>query len=493
MSRSAGKGNTAVRVQFSVEVRADPSPHWETPQAPQEETVRTEPKVRPEAPQRDRSAPRSRMRASRASSEVQIPTTLAGPIETHLKARPESQGRPVRPASLARTRRQLFALAAFVAAQGVNGWDRAGGVVLRTYFEHLEEQDGPRLAIEKARAAIRPFYAFLRRNGHRRAEAFPILGLSQRGPREFSARDPWEDLPLGPAAEAYLQHCRIMRRLSINTLSAYGSALQQLCQFLDRRGLNAWCEVTRRDAMAFLVHLHERKLSVGTACQRASIIRGLLSFLATQGIRLDDGAVTDVRVRNPPHRLPRAMSTEEVERVIARVRGEDPASLRDRAILELAYASGLRASELMDLSVQQVDLRQRQMRLIGKGDKERIALFGKRAEEAVREYLANGRPDLMLGRSPDHARLFVNTCGYPLSRASLWKIVRHYAVLAQIPFRVSPHTFRHTFATHMLIGGANLAVVQALMGHESMTTTALYIHLDVRHLQEAIAKFHPRG
>ena len=186
------------------------------------------------------------------------------------------------------------------------------------------------------------------------------------------------------------------------------------------------------------------------------------------------------------------LSRGEVDKLLGQPRGTEPAALRDRALLELMYACGLRASEAISLAVGDVDLEDGLLRARGKGSKERIVPVGQRALSAVRVYLQRGRPQL-IRRKPEEKNLFVNFRGGPLTRQGLYKIVRRHAVTAGLADRMSPHTLRHTFATHLLAGGCDLRSVQEMLGHADVSTTQLYTHLSSGRLKEVYFKAHPRA
>jgi integrase/recombinase XerD len=191
--------------------------------------------------------------------------------------------------------------------------------------------------------------------------------------------------------------------------------------------------------------------------------------------------------------LPAPLTLDEITRIIAQPEGEGALALRDRALLELGYASGLRVSELCGLTRSHVDLQEGAVTVIGKGDKQRIVPFGRAAASALTEYLERGRPQIaQRARAPRHDQVFLNAQGGPLGRMGFWKILRGHARRAGIERRVHPHALRHTFATHLLEGGADLRVVQELLGHASVTTTVIYTHLDRAYLREVHRTFHPR-
>ncbi len=259
--------------------------------------------------------------------------------------------------------------------------------------------------------------------------------------------------------------------------------------FAIRHALRGWGEATPTFADAYFAGLMRRGLAGSTVARRRSALRGFHGHLARAGI-----AVADPLAQLPPPRrdrkLPHALSAEDVERLLAQPEGNEALALRDRALLELAYASGLRVSELLGIEPVHLDLPGRTVTVIGKRDKQRAVPFGRSAEGALREWLGRGRP--VLAREPRVRTVFVNARGGSLSRMGFWKILRGHARAAGLATRVHPHALRHSFATHLLQGGADLRVVQELLGHASVATTAIYTHLDRGYLREVHRTFHPR-
>jgi integrase/recombinase XerD len=238
-----------------------------------------------------------------------------------------------------------------------------------------------------------------------------------------------------------------------------------------------------------------------TLARHLSSLRGFFRWRALEGLAASNPC-EDVQGPKLPKHLPGVLSVDEVERLIESAAGEHPVELRDRAMLEVAYSCGLRVSELVGLRRRSIQLEDELVRVVGKGGKERIVPLGARAADAVKAYLYHGR-DHIRGKSrdgklrplPDAARdvLFLNQQGKPLTRFGFWRILQIYLQRCKIETRVTPHTFRHTFATHLLEGGADLRVVQELLGHASISTTEIYTHLDRDYLRETVRSFHPRG
>jgi integrase/recombinase XerD len=289
--------------------------------------------------------------------------------------------------------------------------------------------------------------------------------------------------------EAWLDELRTGRRLSPRTLDAYDRDLRDYLKFAARHRLGGWQEAGTTFVDGYFASLLQRGLAGATVARRRSALRGFHDHLARQ---MPDGADPLATLPAPRRekRLPRALPVEDIERLLAQPEGEQPLALRDRALLELAYASGLRVSELTGLERPRLDLRGRTVTVAGKGDRERTVPFGRKAGEALREWLERGRP--MLAARARHEAVFVNARGGPLGRTGFWRILAGHARAAGLASHVHPHALRHSFATHLLQGGADLRVVQELLGHASVSTTAIYTHLDRAYLREVHRTFHPR-
>jgi integrase/recombinase XerD len=293
----------------------------------------------------------------------------------------------------------------------------------------------------------------------------------------------------------FLAHLEFERGLARNTLAAYRTDLLQFGRFLAERDREA-TSADASDLSDFLADLARgdgngrAPCSTATVHRKAACLRSFYRHLRREEAIADDPAA---RLETPRRgkKLPEVLSYGEVQRLLAQPRGDDPATLRDRALLELMYASGLRASETISLEIPDVDLEHGIVRTRGKGSKERLVPVGGKAIAAVRVYLRAGRPELM--RSPDERQLFLNFRGGPLTRQGLYKIVLRHAKTAGLGNRMSPHTLRHSFATHLLAGGCDLRSVQEMLGHADLSTTQLYTHLSGEELKEAYFKAHPRA
>lgn len=297
---------------------------------------------------------------------------------------------------------------------------------------------------------------------------------------------------LDRAIDAYLRHVTIERGLSEHTISAYRRDLGGYVDWLTDQGVDDTAGITQALVGRFIA---ERAAATpppaATSLARLqSSVRGWHRFLAREGAEPDDPTG---RLRPPkaPRRLPKALTIDQVERLLAAPPADEPIGIRDRALLELMYATGARVSEAVGLDVDDLahgDV----LRLRGKGSKERIVPIGSYARVAVEAYLTRVRPALAAkGRAS--ARLFLGARGAPLSRQSAWLVIRAAAERAQITAEISPHTLRHSFATHLLQGGADVRVVQELLGHASVATTQIYTHVSVDTLRDIYATSHPRA
>jgi integrase/recombinase XerD len=292
----------------------------------------------------------------------------------------------------------------------------------------------------------------------------------------------------------FLAYLELERGLSRNTLEAYRSDLLQYGAWLERTGRDV-LEVEHADLSAFLAELatgaEERAPAAATTLQRkTACLRSFYRHLRRDEV-LEHDPTAELRAPRRSQRLPQVLSRDEVAHLLAQPDGPEPAVLRDRALLEVMYACGLRASEAVDLTVRDVDLEDGIVRARGKGSKERIVPIGSKAVGALRAYLERGRPALVGIR--DESRLFVNHRGQKLTRQGLYKIVQRHARSAGLADRMSPHTLRHTFATHLLAGGCDLRSLQEMLGHADIATTQIYTHLSADRLHEVYFEAHPRA
>ena len=297
--------------------------------------------------------------------------------------------------------------------------------------------------------------------------------------------------------QAYLDHLAVERGLARNTLSSYRRDLARYVDNLRGRGIHRLSEATEEDVAGFLAALRKGDeqhppLRASSAARAVVAVRGLHRFAVREGV-VESDAAHAVRPPTPPRRLPKALSVDDVQALLEAASIEDsPRGLRDRALLEVLYGTGARISEAVGLAVDDLDLTDGTALLHGKGGKDRLVPVGQYARAAIDAYLVRGRPTLAAAGRGTPA-LFVNHRGGRLSRQSAWMVLRHAAERAGITVDVSPHTLRHSFATHLLDGGADVRVVQELLGHASVTTTQIYTMVTVERLREVYAAAHPRA
>jgi integrase/recombinase XerD len=308
----------------------------------------------------------------------------------------------------------------------------------------------------------------------------------------------------GPALErvvtGYLDHLTVERGLAANTIASYRRDLRRYTAYLAAAGVRSLREIAESDVSGFLSALRQGDdehppLSATSAARAVVAVRGLHRFALLDGLVPDDVA-HEVRPPTPARRLPKAVPVESVVALIEAAGAvEGPRGLRDRALLELLYGTGARISEAVGLAVDDVDRGSAVVRLAGKGGKQRVVPVGSYALRAVEEYLVRARPALAANGKGGvrGGALFLNVRGGPLSRQSAWAILRSAAERAGLSVEISPHTLRHSFATHLLDGGADVRVVQELLGHASVTTTQVYTLVTVDRLREVYATSHPRA
>jgi integrase/recombinase XerD len=287
----------------------------------------------------------------------------------------------------------------------------------------------------------------------------------------------------------FLAYLEYERGLSRNTLEAYRSDLLQFGAHLEQAGGDA-LTVGHAELSEFLGGLARDGAAPATLQRKTACLRSFYRHLRREEI-LERDPTADLRPPRLARRLPSVLSRAEVERLLAQPQGDEPAALRDRALLELMYACGLRASEAVGLELADVDLTAGVLRARGKGDKERVVPIGTAARGAVEAYLRHGRPKLA-GLRPE-PRLFLNRRGGPLTRQGLYKVVQRHARTAGLDRRMSPHTLRHSFATHLLAGGCDLRALQEMLGHADIATTQIYTHLSTQRLKDVYFKAHPRA
>lgn len=292
--------------------------------------------------------------------------------------------------------------------------------------------------------------------------------------------------------EQFQDYLTFERGLSDRTVSAYGRDLARWAAFLDERGVGRPADVTPTHLRDWVFSLKDGGLAPTSIRRAQSAVRTYYAFLLAEGAVEADPTE---RLESPRlgRRLPDFLTHAEVADLLEAPDPDAPLHWRDRAILEMLYATGMRVSELVELPLSSLDLDEGFLTVFGKGSKERLVPVGAPALRAVGRYLREVRPGLDGGRGQAKGRVFLNARGGPLSRMSVWTLVKESARRAGIARKVSPHTLRHTFATHLLEGGADLAAVQELLGHADIATTQIYTHVDREYLRDVHRRFHPRG
>jgi len=293
------------------------------------------------------------------------------------------------------------------------------------------------------------------------------------------------------AIEAFLQFLELEKGYSGNTLAAYRNDLEQFAQAMEEEGISSWEQVNQDVIIDYIISLREREYASSTVARKIAALKSFFHFLAAEEMISDDPTL-NLDSPKVKKRLPVTLSYEEVERLLDAPKGSSPKAIRDKALLELLYATGMRVTELVSLDLEDINLASATVRVRqGKGSKERIIPIHSRAVEALREYLAKARR--MLLKSPDERALFLNHRGERLTRQGLWLIIKQYVREAGIKTEVTPHTLRHSFATHLLNGKADLRHVQELLGHANISTTQIYTHISSERLREIYDESHPRA
>jgi integrase/recombinase XerD len=292
--------------------------------------------------------------------------------------------------------------------------------------------------------------------------------------------------------EEFLDFLAAEKGYSGNTLAAYRNDLTQFTQYLaDQANATRWGDISQTQIVDYILHMKELEYASSTVARKVAAIKSFFHYLHDESITQQDPTLTLESPKVKKH-LPKAISEDDVERLLAEpTKSDSPKALRDSALLEVLYATGMRVTELVSLNVEDVDLEAGTIYCIGKGDRERVVPIYDQAALILGRYLNAGRPYLM--RNADETALFLNHRGERLTRQGLWLIIKHYVDAIGIESEVTPHTLRHSFATHMLHGGAKLRDVQKLLGHANISTTQVYTQVTRDHLREAYNVAHPRA
>lgn len=290
--------------------------------------------------------------------------------------------------------------------------------------------------------------------------------------------------------EDYLAYLSVERGLAQNTLDAYGRDLRAYARFLQKHGLTTFLDTEKEAVRAYLEQLHNLGRASSTISRNLAAIKSFYQFLVGEDI-IEKDPTEYLESPKVTKRLPRVLNVSEVEALLNQPNLEDAHSIRDKAMLEVIYATGIRVSELVSLDLLDINLDAGYLRCIGKGNKERIVPLGSVAIKYLELYLQVARGELV--RRGGETALFVNHHGRRLTRQGFWKIVKRYAKEANIDENITPHTLRHSFATHLLENGADLRSVQEMLGHADISTTQIYTHITRNRLQEVYRKSHPRA
>ncbi|TYO95596.1 site-specific tyrosine recombinase XerD [Desulfallas thermosapovorans] len=288
----------------------------------------------------------------------------------------------------------------------------------------------------------------------------------------------------------FLNYLAVERGLAQNTISSYALDLKQFKNFCRRRQVSKAGEITRNVVLNYILELKKSGRSSATIARHMAALKAFCRFLVDEQV-LGSDPMANLESPGLPKKLPGVLAQEEVQKLLEQPRVGNPGGLRDKAMLELMYATGMRVSELLTLDLDQVDCEHGYVRCLGKGSKERIIPVGSVARNFLSEYLRWGRAKIKANKG--EKALFLNMRGNRLTRQGFWKIIKKYARQAGIAREITPHTLRHSFATHLLENGADLRALQEMLGHADITTTQIYTHLTENKLRETYDKHHPRA
>jgi integrase/recombinase XerD len=294
---------------------------------------------------------------------------------------------------------------------------------------------------------------------------------------------------LSPCIDAFLTMIAVEKGLARNTVEAYSRDLAQFSNFLAARGVASWQDTESFHLRAYFSVMRSNGWSSRSIARNVVTIRRFYRFLETEGV-VRDNPVPSFHLTAGARKLPHTLSMEDIGKLLAQPNSQEPLGIRDQAMLELLYATGLRVSELTALQMPQINFDGNFLTVKGKGSKVRAVPFGQWARQKLMTYIESARRRLLKGKSS--AFVFINRSGRPLTRQGFWKLIRGYALAAGVEKRVTPHTLRHSFATHLLEGGADLRSVQSMLGHADISTTQIYTHVNGARLKEMHRRYHPR-
>lgn len=290
--------------------------------------------------------------------------------------------------------------------------------------------------------------------------------------------------------QLYIDYLLIEKGLSENSLSSYSTDLVQFIDYLEKNKIHDLNEVDTTAILAWLIDLSKKGLSAKSRARHLITVRGLFRYLANEQ-KISHNPVKQVDIPKIGLALPKFATIRQIESLLAMPDIRKPRELRNSAMMEIMYGAGLRVSELVRLTTQNVNLNANFVRVIGKGSKERMIPIGSTARTITQKWIQKGRPALLKKTTSPY--LFVARAGRPMTRQGFWKIIKKYAALAKLPINITPHTLRHSFATHLLEGGADLRSVQTMLGHSDISTTQIYTHISREYLLKMHQTFHPRN
>jgi len=290
--------------------------------------------------------------------------------------------------------------------------------------------------------------------------------------------------------DVYLNFLAVEKGVSLNTLEAYSRDLNRYVEFIEQAGIKDIREISSDNVISFLANLKGDGLATSSSNRSLAAIRGFYRYLLTERV-IDENPVANIELARVWMHLPDTLSREDMNLLLRQPGMKTPLAVRDTAMLELLYATGIRASEVISLSMSNINWQAGYLIVVGKGNKERIVPIGRTAFDCLNRYVEGSRRKLSKGKSVN--TIFLNRSGTGLTRQGFWKIVKKYVRKSELHKKVYPHTFRHSFATHLLEGGADLRSVQVMLGHADISTTQIYTHVTRERLKEIHRKYHPRG
>jgi integrase/recombinase XerD len=299
-------------------------------------------------------------------------------------------------------------------------------------------------------------------------------------------------MKLAVAIEDFLNTLRVEEGLADNSIISYKQELQRMTLYLERQKIESIQQIHQDSILEHLKWMHEENLATSTRSHYVSTLRHFFRYLKLDG-EITDNPMEKISLPKKTQHLPSVLTLEEVDRLLSTPDITKPLGLRDRTLLETLYSTGMRVSEIIHIQLTDIHLDMGFIQTIGKGNKERIVPIGEVAEEWLQRYLQEGRPKLVKDEEAAQNYLFVNNHGKPLSRQGVWKNLKKLVMMANISKDISPHTLRHSFATHLLENGADLRVVQELLGHSDISTTQIYTHIHAQHMKDIYTKAHPRA